>query len=428
MGETVPENRSRKTSFRRSTVVGLLVASSTIFGGVPGALAAGSPPPVTAPDTYGVGAGLALDVFAPGPLGNDTLFAAATTMEVVDLPDHGALRRRPSGQFRYTPRAGFVGIDHFSYRAVGSAGGASAPTLVTIHVEDLESERTIGYADAYRTTPGTELVVPAPGPLGNDRIVRLGAVMHVLERPDDGVLRRRPSGQFRYQPRRGFVGTDSFTYQVVPGVGLPSAPTTVTVQVGGSGSPPVATGESFTLDEDGGLILGPPGLMGNDVDPDGDPLTLELLSSPAHGSINAFADGTFEYYPDSNRDDDVSFTYQVSDGSNLSNVVTVTIDILAVNDTPEVLEDNYEFVGPGPHAVLAPGVLANDSDPVEFDDARVWGIVRNPSFGTVLLTADGAFTWTPTAGYFGCDSFDYQGGDFQPGATATVSVCNIQIE
>jgi VCBS repeat-containing protein len=71
--------------------------------------------------------------------------------------------------------------------------------------------------------------------------------------------------------------------------------------------------------------------------------------------------------------------------------------------------------------VAAPGVLANDTDA----DADALSAVRvsGPAHGTLTLNANGSFTYTPTAGYSGADSFAYKANDGQvSGNTATVTI------
>jgi hypothetical protein len=55
------------------------------------------------------------------------------------------------------------------------------------------------------------------------------------------------------------------------------------------------------------------------------------------------------------------------------------------------------------------GVLANDNDPEGF--ALSAGVVTLPAHGSVLMNLNGTFTYTPTAGYSGPDSFTYQAGN-----------------
>lgn len=94
----------------------------------------GTAPPVAAADAYSVQAGTVLRVAAPGVLGNDTDPQALFLTATLDAgPTSGTLALNPDGSFTYTPAAGFIGTDTFTYRA-GNGSVASAVTTVTIAV------------------------------------------------------------------------------------------------------------------------------------------------------------------------------------------------------------------------------------------------------------------------------------------------------
>ena len=69
------------------------------------------------------------------------------------------------------------------------------------------------------------------------------------------------------------------------------------------------------------------GLLGNDVDADGDPLGAILLGGPSHGLLTLNPNGTFVYVPEVDFVGTDSFTYVASDGALRSNVARVTIDV-----------------------------------------------------------------------------------------------------
>ena len=74
--------------------------------------------------------------------------------------------------------------------------------------------------------------------------------------------------------------------------------------------------------------------------------------------------------------------------------------------------------------VQAPGLLANDTD-VEGDDLTATGLTQ-PAHGEVALAADGSFTYTPDAGYFGTDTFTYKASD--GAATSAATTVTITVE
>src|SRR5262245_40666872 len=64
---------------------------------------------------------------------------------------------------------------------------------------------------------------------------------------------------------------------------------------GPTNSAPVATNDTYKLDEDTTLTLSAPGILSNDSDADGDPLTTALVSGPAHGALTLNGDGSLTY-------------------------------------------------------------------------------------------------------------------------------------
>src|SRR5262249_23114842 len=95
----------------------------------------------------------------------------------------------------------------------------------------------------------------------------------------------------------------------------------------------------------------------------------------------------------------------------------------AVNDAPTATADAYAVAEDQALVVAAPGVLGNDGD-VEGDSLSAV-LVSGPAHGTVNLNADGSFTYTPNADYYGSDSFTYKANDGSLGsnvATVTLAI------
>jgi hypothetical protein len=90
---------------------------------------------------------------------------------------------------------------------------------------------------------------------------------------------------------------------------------------------PVATGESYVVDSDDVLNVAAPGLLANDTDIEGDPLTVTMVRGPASGTLSINGDGSFSYTPTTSYQGTDTFTYVVEDGSAISAEVTVTIEV-----------------------------------------------------------------------------------------------------
>jgi len=70
--------------------------------------------------------------------------------------------------------------------------------------------------DTYETDQDVQLVVPAPGVLGNDDDVDGDNLTATLKtNVTNGVLVLKGDGSFTYTPKAGFCGIDSFVYTLV---------------------------------------------------------------------------------------------------------------------------------------------------------------------------------------------------------------------
>ena len=136
-----------------------------------------------------------------------------------------------------------------------------------------------------------------------------------------------------YTPAANYSGPDSFTYAVYDGHGG-SDTAVVTVGVTAVNDGPVAAGESYTTPADAILNVIAPGVLLNDVDPDGTPLTAALVTGATHGTVLLGASGAFVYTPAAHYSGPDAFTYRASDGVAASNVVTVSITVTRATPTP----------------------------------------------------------------------------------------------
>lgn len=183
---------------------------------------------------------------------------------------------------------------------------------------------------------------------------------------------------------------------------------------------PTANPDSYTFNEDGGINAAAPGVLSNDTDPEGNTLTATVVTTPSHGGLNFFSNGSFIYRPIANYYGTDSFTYKVNDGTSDSNVTTVSITINSVNDIPIALNDSYDTRPNTTLTVPSLGVLQNDTD-VESQLSAIQ--VSNPSHGTLALNSNGGFTYTPAQNFSGSDSFTYKAND----GTADSSVATVFI-
>ena len=241
--------------------------------------------------------------------------------------------------------------------------------------------------------------------------------------PAQGTLVLQANGGFQYTPNAGFSGSDSFVYQVMNSSGA-TAEALVTVAVRPPNAAPTASNDKFTLDEDGRLDTDTAtSLLANDVDSDGDALTVSTtpLFAPANGTLTLATDGTFSYVPDGDFSGIDGFAYEVRDTDGLTSTATVTLTVNARNDAPLATADRYPaFADTLTEYSSAAGLLQNDRDPDA--DTLVASLFRDATNGTVTVDADGSFTYRSDNGFVGVDTFEYQVSDGNSTSTETVTL------
>jgi VCBS repeat-containing protein len=375
--------------------------------------------PTAAADSYSMNQNTALTITAgSGVLANDTDPSnLALTSAVVSTTGHGTLTLNSDGSFTYTPTVAYHGTDTFTYRA--SDGTLTANAAVTITVNQVAPTAT---GDSYSLNENTTLTVTAgSGVLVNDTDPsNLTLTAAVAANPAHGTLALSSNGGFTYTPASAYSGIDTFTYRAGDGT-LNSTPATVTLTV--VQGAPVANADSYSVNQNTTLTVAlGSGVLVNDTDPSNLPLTASVVSTTSHGSLSLNADGTFTYTPTAAYHGTDTFTYKAYDGSLYSSPATVTITVAQL--APTATADGYSVNENTTLTVTAgSGVLANDTDPSNLTLTAT--VVSATSHGTLMLSSDGSFVYTPTAGYFGSDTFTYTASDgakTSSAAMVTISV------
>jgi uncharacterized protein (TIGR01370 family) len=202
----------------------------------------------------------------------------------------------------------------------------------------------------------------------------------------------------------------------------PTTPTTPVPPV--INTAPVAAADLYNVAHDKAFVVGTAqGVLRNDTDANGNKLTAITVSGPSHGTVVLKSDGSFTYTPTTGFSGEDSFSYKANDGKADSNVVTVKLNVAAAtvpppttpvppvtNTAPVAAADLYNVAHDKAFVVgTAQGVLRNDTDT---NGNKLTAIaVSGPSHGTVVLKSDGSFTYTPTTGFSGEDSFSYKAND-----------------
>ena len=178
---------------------------------------------------------------------------------------------------------------------------------------------------------------------------------------------------------------------------------------------PNAVNDTATTDED--VPATNIDVLGNDTDPDGDPLSVTGATAD-NGSVTVNGDGTLNYTPNADFNGTDTITYTITDGS-LTDTATVTVTVNPVNDAPVANPDTASTDEDTP--VNNINVLGNDTD-VDGDELSVTDATA--ANGSVLINADGTLNYTPNANFTGTDTITYTitDGDLTDTSTVTVTV------
>lgn len=156
-----------------------------------------------------------------------------------------------------------------------------------------------------------------------------GLVIIDVTQPSNGTAAITPDQKIEYIPNQDFCGDDSFTYTVSKPQGG-TATGTVTVTVRPTPDAPVAANEYFsiTVSPEGTPFAVLMGLLGNDLDVDGDSLQVISVSPPTYGQVIEFwPEGSVHYSPPVGFEGLDTFVYTISDGTGRFSSAVVTVDV-----------------------------------------------------------------------------------------------------
>jgi len=365
---------------------------------------------------------------------------ASLTFSVASPSGGTAVLQADGHTVLFTPTGNYHGAAGFTYNVTDTGDGGSAaimvgPTVVNITV------------DPVNDTPvasGTTLVTD------EDVVVEvdLRTLVTDVETADDalifsvggashGAVTLLGDGHTaRFMPTANYNGAASFTYNVTDtGDGTAPAttvgPTTINVTVNPVNDAPVGVADTYYAQVNGTLnVDAASGVLANDTDVEGTPLTATLGTTTQHGLLDFETDGSFTYTPETDYTGDDTFTYTASDGSLPSGVTTVTIHVMA-NNPPDAVNDGYTTDEDTALAAnAARNVLDNDTDPDVGDVLMVTGYDATGTTGGVTVNANGTFTYSPgslfqylAVGQQTTDTFTYTASDGRGGEdTATVTI------
>ena len=240
---------------------------------------------------------------------------------------------------------------------------------------------------------------PPPIPLPS-----LSPVISRIERvsnPAHGTLTLQDDGSFSYMPEANYYGVDSFSYRFIDDQGRSSNTATVAFSIAPVNDAPIAPpARSIPVIGSRPYTFDP---LEGARDIEGDPLTVQWVTQPSHGTLVSNTDGTYTYTADASFVGTDTFAWRVSDGELLSDTPsTVTVTVLAA-DTPLVAKDASLSLDEDGAIWIDFTTLADNAAGRPITAT----ITRQPAHGTLTQEPDGRWRYRPAADFNGQDTLRF---------------------
>lgn len=332
------------------------------------------------------------------------------TKEIVAGPTHGTLTVGSYNRVYYTPEAGYLGEDSFTFRVFDGTDWSNIATVTITVTRQNDPPVILADSTNYATPAGT----PVSGQIQATDDEGDPITFSTPADPTNGTLVFNSDGSFTYTPNADFSGTYYFYVQAYDGLEY-SGRTRVTIEVAPPNTPPVAEDLFAVVARNSPRDLS---LTYDDVDQD--PLTVEILSGPSHGTLEYIAGTVYRYTPETDYLGEDAFTYRVFDGEAYSNIATVTLTV----QVRPVLDPHSLYYIIDEETSLTGRIVATDAnnDPLTFE------VVTTPAIGTLTLNADGMFEYQPAPNFAGDVEFQVRAFDgyyYSLTGTVLITVTNV---
>jgi len=335
-------------------------------------------------------------------------------LQITQYPAHGQIQGKTLDmmQLNYRPSRNFEGWDQFAINIFDGLAH-SETKQISIHVlavNDVPSAQSIQMNGIENTKITAQLE-------GFD-IEEQALVYQIFTEAENGMVSITPStGECVYMPSTDYVGKDEFSFTVSDGY-TRSAPAFVMVNIEMGNRAPITVNGNLETNEDESVSFT---LTATDIN--NDTLTYAIESAPSLGQLQILdsSTGKCKYIPFSDKNGTDLFSFIASDGILDSNIATMTVEIIPVNDKPQAqdsnlrLDEDFEKQG-----MLTGSDIDGDALSFEITDIPKKGIVD------LIDPQSGKYRYSPYLNHYGTDSFHFIVKDAD--TTSFVATVNIVID
>ncbi|WP_135078455.1 cadherin-like domain-containing protein [Terasakiella sp. SH-1] len=315
-----------------------------------------------------------------------------------------------SGNWHFTPTANSIADVSFTYQV--SDGIDSVNQTATLSLNAVNDVPTISDSVNLNGTEDTVLTITNAQLIANATDVE-GDTLSAssLATSDGGSLVDNNNGTWSYTPATNSTSGVNFSYVISDGNGGSVNATATASFTAVNDAPTISNNVILSGSEDTDLTITKTQLLANASDVDGDNLLVQNLTTSDGGTLIYNGNDTWTYSPDANDTSNVTFSYDVSDGTTSS--PTSAIASFAEDGTTEGSSGADTITGTTSADTitalagddLITGGLGDDTiDGGEGDDTAVFsGNAADYSFGE---NASGQMTITDNNGADGDDGTD----------------------
>lgn len=319
------------------------------------------------------------------------------TYSIVTAPVNGTISGNPPN-ITYHPKKDFNGSDSFTFR-VNDGTANSSPATVNVTVAAVNDE-PVATSRSVTTARNTALTIPLTG----TDVDGNSLTFTVVSGPVNGTLSGTPP-VVTYTPNTNYTGSDSIVFRASDGQ-LTSPNATISISVTNNNRAPQAHAKAATT-----MIGKPVAVTLTGSDPDANPLSYRIVSSPANGTL-AGSPPNLTYKPKKKWAGEDRITFVVNDGELDSAVATITIKVKKKNLKPVA---NLQSLVVNQNLAAATVLTGSDPD----GDALNFIIGARPKNGTLSGTPPNV-VYTPKTGFKGKDRFSFAAHDGKAKSKAAV--------
>ncbi|WP_446697402.1 tandem-95 repeat protein [Vibrio artabrorum] len=331
----------------------------------------------------------------------------------------GILTDNGNGTYTFAPNENFNGDVNFGFDVSDGTDTVSANIDVSVTaVDDAPVSGDLAYSideDGSIRLSQEQLLSQASDVEGDD-LTASGLTVG-----GDATVVANDDGSFTITPDENFNGDIDISFDISDGTNTVQASADLTVNP--VNDLPVPQDQQFSIAEDGTLLFTDADLLTGATDVEGDNLTVEGITyEGTDGVLTDLGEGSYSFAPNENFNGDVSFSFDVSDGTD---TVSANIDVSVTpeNDPPIAGSTSYTVNEDNSITISDAQLLATSSD-IE-GDVSIDSVTYSGSDGVLEINGNGTYTFSPNENFSGEIALDVVVADEDGATDATTAGINV---